>query len=97
MKEAISSIVMPVSLIEAWTLESKFRLPMEATRGESFGFVGDMVPDGVLEVFWELPRRDEIGRIGSFCALLDSSADWVLEGSDMEGKVGAVDDDDALF
>lgn len=40
MYDAISSMVTPVWLMDAWTLSSRFRLSIDATLGESLGFDG---------------------------------------------------------
>lgn len=61
MYEAISSIVIPVSVMEALILESRFRLSMEAGRGDNFGLV-----EVTLTGFLGLAREGVAGTIGTF-------------------------------
>lgn len=63
MYEAISSIVIPVSVMEALILESRFRLSMEAGRGDNFGLVED---NAELAGFLGLAREGVAGTIGTF-------------------------------
>lgn len=67
MYEAISSIVTPVWLMDACTLSSRFRLSMDATRGDSLGFAGvEVAVEVVLDILLWLGVT---GKIGILCAL----------------------------
>lgn len=58
MYDAISSMVTPVSLIEAWTRASRLRLSIDATLGESLGLAE---LGGALGVFFGVIRLGVAG------------------------------------
>lgn len=60
-------MLIPVSVIDAWTRASRLRLSIEAGRGESLAFAGDAIGAG-LDILLGLGRNGvaEIGTFGAF-------------------------------
>lgn len=93
MKDAISSVVTPVSLIDAWTLESRFRLSMDAGRGERFALTGESTADALEGLFDGLRLFGVAGRIGTLGALPPvSPGDGISASSGVEWKDDDADD-----
>lgn len=93
MKAAISSMVTPVSLMDACTLSSRFKLSMDAGRGESLGFSGDsegVALDGPFDGLRLFGVAGRIGTLGAFPPL--SPGDGMSASSGVEQKDDDADD-----